>query len=62
MPQAVIDKLLDLPADYVDPTTAPPAEPDAASNSTTIGIIALVLGGLVFVLLAVFYKKQCMKS
>lgn len=50
MPQEVIEKLFNLPADYVDP-------PPNASNSTLSSVV-LVLASLVFVFLAVFYKNN----
>lgn len=50
MPQAMLEKLLNLPDDYVDP-------PPNASNST-LGSVVLVLASLVFVFLAVFYKNN----
>lgn len=49
LPQEVIEKLFNLPADYVDPPNA--------SNSTLSSVV-LVLASLVFVFLAVFYKNN----
>lgn len=49
MPQAMLEKLLNLPDDYVDPPNA--------SNSTLSSVV-LVLASLVFVFLAVFYKNN----